>query len=261
MTPSARGLGFGPCLKYAGLRGTAGIATVALLAGLGLAGCGISQAVGAVKKVTHDVAANKATVDQFTTRLKATAGTAFKVTYVTTGKSPIRIIYAVRPPHGLTFRERSAVRGADPAGNVDIVANSSGEYSCAPPSAPGARPVCQKLGKASAAVRNKLFGFYTASHWAVFLREFSLAAGFAGGKVTSSNLTVNGFRMRCVNFRAKGIKGTSRICTTAQGILGYVKVASTPTSFEITSYSPSPPASLFRLPPRARVTRPNKSGG
>jgi F0F1-type ATP synthase membrane subunit c/vacuolar-type H+-ATPase subunit K len=123
MTPSARSLRFGP-----GRRGTAGIATVALLAGLGLAGCGIGQAVSAVKKVTHDVAANKATIDQFTTQMKATAGTAFEVTYVTTGKSPIRIIYAVRPPHGLTFRERSAV------------------------------------GKASAAVRNKLFGFYTASH-------------------------------------------------------------------------------------------------
>lgn len=87
----------------------------------------------------------------------------------------------------------------------------------------------------------------------------SLAAGFAGDKVTSSKLTVNGFRMHCVDFRATGIKGTSRICTTAEGILGYVKVASTPTSFEITSYSAPPPGSLFRLPPGARVTRPKKS--
>jgi hypothetical protein len=50
------------------------------------------------------------------------------------------------------------------------------------------------------------------------------------------------------------VPGTSTICTTAQGILGYVKVASDSTSFEITAFSSSPPASLFELPPGATVT-------
>jgi len=67
-------------------------------------------------------------------------------------------------------------------------------------------------------------------------------------------MTVNGFTMSCVDFIASGVAGTSTICTTAQGILGYVKVASDTTSFEITSYSTSPPASLFELPPGATVT-------
>jgi hypothetical protein len=53
-----------------------------------------------------------------------------------------------------------------------------------------------------------------------------------------------------------GVTGTSKICTTSQGILGYVKVASDANSFEIKSYSTSPPASLFRLPRGATVTKP-----
>jgi hypothetical protein len=52
---------------------------------------------------------------------------------------------------------------------------------------------------------------------------------------------------------AAGVPGTSRICSTAQGILGYVKVATDPTSFEIKAYSASPPASLFELPSGAKV--------
>ena len=67
-------------------------------------------------------------------------------------------------------------------------------------------------------------------------------------------MTVNGFAMRCVDFQASGIPGTSTICTTEQGILGYVKVASDATSFEITNYSPSPTATLFELPAGATVT-------
>jgi hypothetical protein len=81
-----------------------------------------------------------------------------------------------------------------------------------------------------------------------------LAAGFAGDKVFSSDKTVNGFAMHCVDFVASGVPGTSTICTTAQGILGYVKVASEPTSFEITSYSTAPSASLFQLPRGAKIT-------
>ena len=114
-------------------------------------------------------------------------------------------------------------------------------------------PSCQKLGTADAATENKIFDFYTPSHWVTFLKDFSLAAGFAGDKVTSSTMTVNGFAMQCVDFVARECPGRARSATTAQGILGYVKVASDSTSFEIQSYSASPQASLFELPPGATV--------
>jgi len=78
----------------------------------------------------------------------------------------------------------------------------------------------------------------------------------AGDKVTSSTKSLNGFAMNCVDLVAKGVSGTSTICTTSQGILGFVSIASDSTSFQITNYSSSPSPSLFQLPPGATVTTP-----
>jgi len=131
--------------------------------------------------------------------------------------------------------------------------NSSGEYTCNQSGAGGAWS-CQKLGQADAASENKIFDIYTPSHWISFLKGVSLVAGLAGDKVTSSTMSLNGFAMNCVDLVARGVPGTSTICSTSQGILGYVKVASDSTSFQITNYSSSPASSLFQLPPGATVT-------
>lgn len=214
----------------------------------------------AVRTVTHDVAANKATIDAFTTKLKSGEGTAFEATYVTTGSSPTTIRYAVRPPKGLAFSYTPSGGSSNGVPPLRIVVNSSGEYSCSRPSGSGPRSgwSCQKLGKARAAVRNSIFGFYSAAHWVTFLSGFALAAGFAGDSVTTSRKSLNGFSMQCVDFRSPGVAGLSTICTTAQGILGYVKVASERTSFQLKSYSAAPPASLFELPPGAKVAAAHK---
>jgi hypothetical protein len=135
------------------------------------------------------------------------------------------------------------------------VVNRSGEYLCNPPGSGRPQWKCRKEGKASAVVQNRLFELYTPSHWVAFLKTFALAAGFAGDKVSTSSRTVNGFTMSCVDFRAAGVPGVSTICTTAQGILGYVKVAGDSTSFQIKSYTTAPSAALFRLPPGAKITR------
>jgi hypothetical protein len=240
-------------------RGRAPIAVAALVGSTGLAGCGIGQAVSAVRQVTHDVRANKSTIDAFTSGIRSSAGTTFAARYITTGTAPTRVMYAVRPPHELAFRETPAAGGSDPAaGRLDLIMNASGEFSCSRAGSHGAHWSCQKLGAAGAAARNQILGFYTPAHWVSFLRDFSVAAGFAGDKVSTSRLTVRGFDMHCVDFVAAGVTGTSRICTTPQNILGYVKVAADATSFEITSYSTSPSGALFRLPPGATITRPGQ---
>jgi hypothetical protein len=236
---------------------TAGAAAMALtLTGLGVTSCGV---VKAVKQVSGDVESNKATIDAFTGRLKSGEATTFEARYVTTGNSPTRVLYAVRPPDDLAFATTpSAGDGTKDSLRVHLVVNSSGAYDCTPQasSSPRSRPAwsCQKLGTTSAATRNQVLGVYSPAHWVAFLKGFALAAGFAGDKVTTSSLTVNGFSMQCVDFRAAGVAGTSTICTLAQGILGYVKVASDPTSFQIKAYSAAPPASLFKLPAGAKVT-------
>jgi hypothetical protein len=226
------------------------VGSVALLIGaFGLTGC---AAIDKVKSAVHVIQGNKATIDAFTSKLQSGATSTFEATYVTTGSAPATIVYAVRPPTGVAFSETPSSGNGDTS-PVHLVVNASGEFACTQPSV-SAQWSCQKLAAANAATENKIFDFYTPTHWVSFLRDFSLAAGLAGDTVTSSSMTVNGFAMSCVDFQAAGIPGTSTICTTSQGILGYVKVASDSTSFEIQSFSASPPASLFELPPGATVT-------
>jgi hypothetical protein len=230
--------------------------------GVTLAGC---AAINKVKTVAQDVKTNKKTMDTFTTKIQSGAAQPFMATYVTTGDSPTTVVYAVQPPKGLAFTSTPSSTssagsgGAANAPSIDIIVNSSGEYSCTPPDTSGSAGkgtwACQMLSPGAAQEQNAIYDFYTPAHWVTFLRGFSLAAGFAGDKVTSSTMTVNGFPMSCVDFSTPGEAGESTICTTAQGILGYVKVAGDATSFEIKSYSSSPPASMFELPPGATVTQ------
>jgi hypothetical protein len=241
------------------MRASAGlVAATLLVAGLGLGGCAaVKKADHAVKDVhtiEHTVRGNRATIDSFTKGMQSSETATFEATYVTTGKSPTTVVYAVQPPKGLAFTDTPSNGKADGVGRVDIVANATGEYLCTPPSGSQSATQCERASAVNAATENKVFAFYTPAHWVAFLKGFSLAAGFAGDKVSSSTKTLNGYSMQCVDFVAAGVKGTSTICTAAQGILGYVKVAQDNTSFELKSYSASPPASLFQLPAGAKVT-------
>lgn len=232
-------------------RSLAAAAAVAL-AGPALAGCSI---VHAVHKVVQTVDGNRNTIDQFTASMKSGEAMPFEATYVTSGSSPATVVYAAQPPKDLAFTDTPSGGGSvDGAARLDIIMNASGEYLCTPGSS-GTATTCEKLPAEKAVVQNKILDFYTPSHWVSFLRGFALAAGFAGDKVSSSSLTVNGFRMNCVDLVTPGVHGTSQICTTAQGILGYVKVAADSTSFQIRSYSTAPSASLFRLPAGAKVKK------
>jgi hypothetical protein len=236
------------------------VALAVVVSGAALTGC---SAIKKVKTVAHDIKGNKATIDSFTTKIQSGEAKPFEATYVTTGSTPTTVVYAVQPPKGLSFTNTPSTTSSPGPGagapNLDIIVNSSGEYSCTPPDTSGSAGTgvwsCQELAATAAATQNAIFDFYTPAHWINFLKGFSLAAGFAGDQVTSSTMSVNGFDMSCVDFKAPGDAGESTICTTSQGILGYVKVAGDSTSFEIKSYSSTPDASLFQLPAGAKVTQ------
>jgi hypothetical protein len=224
----------------------AALASALILAGAAAAGCSV---VNKINHIKHAVDNNRAAIKAFTTDLKNAKTKPVQVTYVTTGSARSTITYAVRPPSDLAFTETAGSQGS----STRLVANSAGEYSCSQASASSGW-TCQKLAKASAAAQNALFSIYTPAHWATFLEAVSIGAGLAGDKVKTSTRTVNGFSLSCVNLYAQRA-GTSSICTTKQGILGYVKAAAQSTAFEIKSYSPAPPASAFQLPPGATITR------
>ena len=224
---------------------------VATVVSLGLVATGCS-ALAKVKQDVHNVEGNRATIDSFTQNLQSNKSTPFEATYTTTGTAPAAVVYAVDPWSGGAGLpcDPGPLRGAS---NIQVIVNSSGEYKCNQ-SSPGGTWSCQKLGQADAATENKIFDVYTPSHWVSFLKGVSLVAGLAGDKVTSSTMSLNGFDMNCVDLVATGVPGTSTICSTSQGILGYVRVAQDNTSFQITNYSSSPSPSLFQLPPGATVT-------
>ena len=121
------------------LRGAVVVAVALTVGSVGLTSCSV---VNAARKVAHDVTGNKATIDNFTNTIKSSQATTFEATYVTTGGAPATVVYAVEPPNGLTFRDTPS-GGATTT--VDIIVNSSGEYSC---SGSGSAPTCQKLGTA-----------------------------------------------------------------------------------------------------------------
>jgi hypothetical protein len=208
-------------------------------------GCGV---VNKINNIRHAIDKNKATIQTFTQGLRNTNSVPFEATYVTTGAAPTTVVYAVRPPKDISFSESGGG-----SSSTRLIANASGEYACSHVSV-SAHWTCKKLGKANAVAQNALFAIYTPSHWVAFLHFFAIGAGLAGDKVTTSTMTVNGFAMNCVDLFAKG-SGKSTICTTKQNILGYVKVAAQSTAFEIKSYTSSPPASAFRLPAGATLTR------
>jgi hypothetical protein len=226
------------------------VVAAALVLGVVATGCSV---VSKVKQAVHNVEGNKATIDSFSQNLQSNKDTPFQATYTTTGSAPATVVYAVDPSsHGLAFHETQT---GSSASNAQVIVNASGEYACNQSGSGGAWS-CQKLGQADAASENKIFDIYTPSHWVSFLKGVSLVAGLAGDKVTTSTMSLNGFDMHCVDLVAQGVAGTSTICSTSQGVLGYVKVASDSTSFQITNFSSSPDPSLFQLPPGATVTTP-----
>ena len=224
-----------------------------LVVGVSIVGAGVSgcSVVAAVKHATSALRQNKATIDAFTRQMSPNQ-TTFEVTYTVTGTSPLTVTYAVAPPRGLTFREAPSA-GASTSGGasrVDLVVNASGEYYCTSPPTPWScrnsiPPPPRCATNCTASTRRR-----TGS----VLQGLTVVASFAGDKVTTSSMTVNGFALRCVDFQASGVPGTSTICTSTQGILGYVKVAGGAPSFEVTSYATTPAPSLFQLPPGAVVT-------
>jgi hypothetical protein len=204
--------------------------------------------VNKVKNAVTDIRGNKAVIDGFNSKLN-TAPTTFEVTYTTTGSAPATVTYAAQVPKNVAFTVTPT--GGSGATPLHLVQNTSGEFACDQTSGQWS---CTKFSGVSASGQNSLIDLYTPGHWTRFLSGFALAAGFAGDKVATSTMSLNGFSMDCIDLTAPGVPGKSTICTTSQGVLGYVGVAGESTRFEITSYSSSPAASLFQLPAGATIT-------
>lgn len=243
-------------------RDAAAVTGAILLGGICLAGCTGVTTVGkpahpAPSTTARRVSGGAAVVGSFVAAMRHGAPRSFEVRYLTAGRTSRKIVYAVRPPGGLLFQDTALLTGR----GREIVVNDSGAYLCRSPG--HARWTCQQLDKASAATQNKSFGVYTVAYWAAFLRAFAHAPGFARYHVTAFTTMraatpavrpPSGAGGRnCLDFSPPGTHGIDVICTAGPGILGLVTYHAT--TFLLESFDPSPPASLFGLPPGATVTR------
>ncbi|HEY1652840.1 MAG TPA: hypothetical protein VGG09_13225 [Acidimicrobiales bacterium] len=235
----------GPKAPFWVRRGVTALAVV----GLGALGFSACSAINKVRNAVHDVRGNKAIIDGFNSRL-SNAPTTFEAVYTTTGSAPATVTYAAQVPKDVAFT-LTPTGGAAETTPAHLVQNASGEYACDQTSGQWS---CDKIDGIAASSQNALIDFYTRAHWTKFLSGFALAAGLAGDKVSTSTMSLNGFSMNCIDLTAPGVSGKSTVCTTSQGVLGYVGVAGDSTNFEITKYSSSPPASLFQLPAGAKIT-------
>ncbi|HEY1829159.1 MAG TPA: hypothetical protein VGG38_02830 [Acidimicrobiales bacterium] len=225
-------------------RGVTAVAVVALEA-FGVSAC---SALKKINVAVHDVRGNKTVVDNFNSKLN-TAPTTFEAVYTTTGSNPATVTYAAQLPKDVAFTVTST--GSGSTAPVHLVQNASGEYACDQSSGTWS---CDKIDGIAASTQNALIDFYTPGHWVRFLSGFALAAGFAGDQVSTSTMSLNGFSMNCIDLVTPGTSGKSTICSTSQGVLGFVQTVGDSTSFEITKFSSSPAASLFELPPGAKIT-------
>ncbi|MGO9334760.1 MAG: hypothetical protein ACLQCU_12060 [Acidimicrobiales bacterium] len=227
-------------------RRTTILVTIVVLAGaLGLTGCSI---IKATHKLLHGVAA----VKSLTSKVKTGDLTHYEVTYVTTGSPPTTIEYADAPPHDFAFDTTVGGHG------VRFIQSSAGAFACnqSSSSASGSPSgwSCLQLKGTALDPYRATYALYTGAYWIAFLKVYSTVAGLAGVSINSTNMTVDGFKLQCVVITGKKSTATSKWCVTSQGILGYVSVSSHGSAFEIKSYSPSPPSSLFKLPAGATVT-------
>lgn len=216
---------------------------------LGVVGLSSCSAIHTIRNAINNVRGNQAVIDGFNSKL-SNAPQTFEAVYTTTGSAPATVTYAAQLPNDVAF-SLTPSGGSGNTAPVHLIQNSSGEYACSQTSG---QWNCEKITGVTASTQNALIDLYTPGHWTHFLSGVAVVAGAAGDKVTTSTMSLNGFSMNCIDLTTPGTSGKSTICTTSQGILGYVQVVSDSTSFEITSYSSSPAASLFQLPPGAKVT-------
>ncbi len=140
-------------------------------------------------------------------------------------RRPDQVTYAVQPPKDVAFSQTAT--GARGTGNLNLISN--GRRVRVQPASASSGWTCQKLNQVEAIAQNQLVG---STPRRTGSRSSDLLLRRRRRRRQGDDLQHDRQRlpMKCLDSRAKGIKGISTICTTKQNILGYVKVAGEATS-------------------------------
>jgi hypothetical protein len=226
--------------------------------GLGLAACGGSSSSSTTTTsatsstpTTSGGSANQ--LQTFGGTIKAAKNATFKAVYTSTSSSggTETITLEQSPP-------KQAFSTTDSSGTVSTLLNTgTATYACTTDQ--GGTPTCTSMASSGGAgALSSLIGIYNGSTALSAIQGWQtiVASHMTGVSLTFTNTTIAGQPVRCANWKYQGSSAT--YCVTDKGVLA--KVVSTDSSgsasssgFELTSFTTSPPASDFELPPGATV--------
>lgn len=211
-------------------------------------GTGTTTTAGNTGSTTTTAAGGAGALGSLATKLQGGATTAYDAVYKSTGTSGTDTVeIASQPPSSFAFKVTSA------SGTGDYLGNGKTDYACNQASGATAWS-CVNFGSNLGSTYTALSQLYSGKYWASLLTTYKSDAAAAGVEVTSSSMTVAGVSLACVTYKGGAVGNGGEVCVTPAGVLGYVHSASNNETFELTSYSTSPPSSLFTLPAGATVS-------
>jgi len=147
----------------------------------------------------------------------------------------------------------------DSSGSVSSIVNTgTGTYSCDTSS--GSTPTCTSMaGMGGAGALSAVIGVYNGTTALSVINGWQSieAAHLAGVSLSFTNTTIAGQPVRCADWKYQGSAAT--YCVTDGGVLAKVQSSGGSgssgggSSFELTSFTTSPPAGTFDLPAGATV--------
>ncbi len=234
--------------------------TPLVAAGVFMAGCSGSS-TSSTTATTATTGSTTAPTGGSSDRLKSFGGTikaaknaTFKAVYSSrsSGGSPETITLEQSPP-------KQSFSTTDSSGNVSTLLNTgTATYAC--DSSQGGTPTCTSMSSAGGAgALTSLIDVYNGSSALTAINGWQslVAAHLTGVSLTFSNTTIAGQAVRCANWRYQG--SSTSYCVTGGGVLAKVETSggssssSGNSSFELTSFTTSPPASDFDLPAGATI--------
>lgn len=186
--------------------------------------------------------------------IKAAKNATFKATYTSTssGSGSQTITLEQAPP-------KQAFTTTDSSGGSNALLNTgTATYAC--DSTSSATPTCTSMNSSGGAgALSSVISVYNGSSALTAINSWQsiAAAHVAGISLTFTKTTLAGQQVRCATWKYQG--SSSTYCVTTGGVLAKVESSGGPnsstssSSFELTSFSASPPAADFELPPGATV--------
>jgi hypothetical protein len=237
------------------------LAVPLVAAGVLAAGCGSSSSSSTTSTTSAAVPGTTSTGGGSTGQLKTFSGSiqkaknaTFEAVYTSASSSggTQTITLAQSPPKQLFST-------TDSSGSVSSLVNTgTATYSC--DSGSGSTPTCTSMASVGAAgALSAVIGVYDGTTALSVINgwESIEAAHLVGVSLTFTNTSIAGQPVRCANWTYHGSSAT--YCVTASGVLARVESSggsnssSSSSSFELTSFTTSPPASAFELPTGATV--------